>query len=333
MSTATTDVLYDNYMRDIVPYPRITPNREAELSAIIRHGDDEVTIDAAVNELVESNLLLVIHCMKEFLRFLDSPGARLTHMDLISEGNIGLVRAARNYNADCTNSSLNSNHARFSTYACKSIKNAMRRAIKLSRFIHIPEHHFRYWSRMRELEKTYGSELSDSVLQRNLEVGHAKLQMLKQSQGTGTSLLEDLTANEDGGSWGDFIADEVASTPLEDVEGRDLYDFLNGELDRLPERTQAMLRATFLSEAHCTYAQLAREHGISKERCRQICAQGLSKLRERLEHKRASVTGILHPIDTRSIEMPPMPDNLVRLKQLPIKPLATSTAVAEEDAA
>ncbi|MBL7114221.1 MAG: sigma-70 family RNA polymerase sigma factor [Kiritimatiellae bacterium] len=333
MSTVTTDVLYDNYMQDIVRYPRITSEREAELSAIIRHGNDEDAADAAVNELVEANLLLVVHCMKEFLKFLDSPGARLTHMDLISEGNIGLVRAARNYNANCTSTSITSNHARFSTYACKSIKNAMRRAIKLSRFIHIPEHHFRYWTRMRELEETYGEELSDSVLQRNLEVGNAKLQMLKQSQETGTCLLEDLTANEDNGTWSDFIADEQASTPLDEVEGHDLYDFLDSELAYLPERTQAMLRATFLSESPCTYAQLSREHGVSKERCRQVCAQGLAKLRERMEHKRASVTGILQPVETTIPRMPPMPDNLVRLKQIPTKLHTASTAVAEEDAA
>ena len=157
---------YERYLQEITSYPRISLEREAELSqTILNTGDDEER-EAAIDELIHANLRLVVHCLKEFEKFLSSPSVRLTRMDLIAEGNIGLMRAAQRYDSchEKGESATMPGHARFSTYACKCIQSQMRRAVKKSRFIHIPEHHFSYWSEIRALNETHGDDLSNEEI-------------------------------------------------------------------------------------------------------------------------------------------------------------------------
>ncbi|TFH13452.1 MAG: sigma-70 family RNA polymerase sigma factor [Lentisphaerales bacterium] len=284
------DTLYDRYLKDVSRYERVTPKREAELSRQVIHGRNPRLVEKAVNELVQANLLLVIHCRKEFVKFLDAPGARLTQMDLIAEGNIGLINAARNFDAGCGKSGRGRPKVRFSTYACKRIKNAMRRALKLSRFIHVPEHHFSYWTKIREIENRYGEGITDDILQGELGVGSAKLDMLKQSAETGTILIEDTTGKREGG-WHEITPDEHALTPSKAAEQQDMKDFLVAEMLVLPERTRKMLALIYFDESATTYSDLAKIFGVSKERCRQVCTHGLSLLRQRIESRMTKVTG------------------------------------------
>ena len=280
------DILYDRYINDIVHFERITPERERVLSKTILTSRSHKRIEAAVNELVQANLLLVVHCLKDFSKYLESPSSRITHMDLIAEGNIGLMKAARSFNAShgVDYHDSKKSHVRFSTYACKSIKNAMRRALKLSRFIHIPEHHFSYWGKMKAMEEQYGKELTDDMLRDDLGVGAAKLEMLKQSHNSATALLDDLP-QDDGGAWSDFMEDKNSTNPLHEVDRSDLRGFLVEEIDHLPARTQKMITMMYLDEGRTTFADLSKIFGVSKERCRQVCAQGLKAMRLRVEAK------------------------------------------------
>ena len=93
---------YERYLQDIASHPRISPEREVELSAIILNSDVPHEAQAAIDELIHANLLLVVHCMKEFDKFLSSPAVKITRMDLIAEGNIGLMKAAERFNAAFT---------------------------------------------------------------------------------------------------------------------------------------------------------------------------------------------------------------------------------------
>ncbi|MDP6523668.1 MAG: sigma-70 family RNA polymerase sigma factor [Kiritimatiellia bacterium] len=280
------DLLYDRYMNDIVHFERITPKREQELSKTILTSRSHKRIEKAVNELVQANLLLVVHCLKDFSKYLESPGARITHMDLIAEGNIGLMKAARNFDArhGSEDAEKRTSRIRFSTYACKSIKNAMRRALKLSRFIHIPEHHFSYWGKIKAMEEEHGETLTNDMLQKDLGVGAAKLGMLKQSQNSATALLDDLP-QESGGAWSDFMEDKNCMNPRSEVERSDLRGYLEKEIQHLPERTQRMVTMMYLDPERTTFADLSKIFGVSKERCRQVCAQGLKALRLRVEAK------------------------------------------------
>ena len=82
------DRTYQLYIRDISSYPRITAEREAELSKIISSTRSEKKREKALAELVQANLRLVLHCLKEFSSFVTIPEVGISYMDLIAEGNI-----------------------------------------------------------------------------------------------------------------------------------------------------------------------------------------------------------------------------------------------------
>ncbi len=276
---------YEQYLQKIASYPRISLEREAELSHTILNSDDGAEREAAIDELIHANLRLVVHCVKDFEKFLASPSVRMTRMDLVAEGNIGLMRAAGRYDAKhAGNETVTpTGHARFSTYACKCIQSQMRRAVKQSRFIHIPEHHFSYWTEMRTLRELHGEEISDEELGKSLDVSSEVAGLLRQGAQTGTCMLEDLGRNDSSdGSWHDFLPNDTATCPAHETGRRDLRDFLVAELKSLPPRTQAIVSEIYLSDHSPSLRDLGQAFGISSERCRQVCMQGLAHLRRRL---------------------------------------------------
>ncbi len=280
----STKDTYERYLQDISRYPRISPEREVELSSVILNQSNAEQVEAAVNELVHANLRLVIHCLKEFAKFLTSPSVHITKMDLIAEGNIALMNAARRFDAEFAEETRADNRVRFSTYACKCIKSRMRRALKLARFIHIPEHHFSYWTEMEALRGKYGDDVSDDVLHEKLDVSPEVLDMLKQSENTRTFMLDDLmTDDEEGGYWQDVLPNENAPCPAAEAGSHDLRSFLLAQMAHLPERTRKMLAVMYFSDDPPTLRDLSEVHGVSSERCRQVCEQGLRALRRQLE--------------------------------------------------
>ena len=272
---------FDRYLSDISDYGRITPAREAELSAVILNDPNEEQVEAATNELVHANLLLVIHCLKEFGKFINSPAVHITEMDLIAEGNIGLMNAAQRFNATYA-SGEGRQSVRFSTYACKCIKSRMRRALKLARFIHIPEHHFGYWTQIEKMRSEHGDALSDDMLRDHLDVSDDVLRMLKQSESSRTFMLEDMSSDNDEGYWQEVLPNEKAPCPNLEAETSDMKGFLISEMERLPERTRSMISIMFFDDAAPTLREMSSQFGVSSERCRQVCAQGLTELRRQL---------------------------------------------------
>jgi len=277
----------ERYLRDISKHARITAEREAELSRIIQGAGESEAAEAAINELIHANLRLVIHCLKDFDKFLTSPSVRITRMDLIAEGNIALMKAAQGFNAsfagDDPDLHPRDSGVRFSTYACKCIKSRMRRALKLARFIHIPEHHFSYWTEMESLRCEHGDALSDDILCEQLDVSDEVLGLLKQSAKSNICMLEDLANQEnDGGGWHDFIPNDAAPCPAEQTGRNDLRAFLFDEMRQLPPRTRTMLSLMYFNDHAPTLREISGKYGISSERCRQVCAQGLQLLRRQM---------------------------------------------------
>lgn len=273
---------YDRYVREIAQYPRITAERESELSRIIRTSRNSEAVEAAVDEMIHANLFLVIHCLKDFDKFLSFPGIHITKMDLIAEGNIALMTAARRYSAEYV-SKASGRPVKFSTYACGIIRNRMRRALKMARLIHVPEQHFAYWSKMRRLEEEHGEEMSDEFLMDKLGVGASKLRKLRRSFESRISMLEDMAVEDGESRWTDVIASTTAVSPDYEADCRDLNEFLQNEIERLPERTQKMISQAFLSERGASLSDLSEQFGVSRERCRQVLAKGLKMLRTRIE--------------------------------------------------
>lgn len=291
---------YESYLRDISCYPRISAEREVTLSTIIQTSKNKPAVENAVDELIHANLRLVVHCLKEFDKFLSSPTIRITRMDLIAEGNIGLMKAARGFNADFSNDAPHPKprHAiRFSTYACKCIKSRMRRALKLARFIHIPEHHFSYWSEIEQLRHEHGDEISDDVLRDKLNVSDVVVKLLKQSSQSNICMLEELSVEENDGGWHDFIPNNDATCPADETARHDLRDFLINEMRTLPPRTQHMLALMYFNDRAPTLRELSAKYGISSERCRQVCAQGLQRLRRQMSQRRDRIEPALAAIE------------------------------------
>ncbi len=282
---------YSRYIKDISPYERISPEREVALSMIIQTCTNEEQREAAINELIHSNLRLVVHCQKEFERYRAS--SRISVMDLIAEGNIGLMKAAKNFNSKFDEADGNEAAAvRFSTYACKCIKSHMIRAIKNARFIHIPEHHFGYWSEMENLQREHGDMLSDSELQERMNLSEDALAFIKLSTHSSVCMLEDLAgagSEETDGSWNDFIASENSVNPFEEACSSDMRSFLIRELNSLAPRTREIISMLYFSESAPTLRDISSMYGISSERCRQICVQGLNRLREQMFSRRMAI--------------------------------------------
>lgn len=280
---------YSRYLADISPYERITPEREAELSGVIQTCKNAEQVEAAVSELIHSNLRLVIHCQKEFEKYRAS--SRLTTLDLIAEGNIGLMKAAKKFNSGARDHDGEPDREpiRFSTYACKCIKSHMIRAIKKARFIHVPEHHFSYWGEIEKLQSENGNTLTDSELCDRMDLSGDALAFIKMSAGSGVCRLEELTGEDSDNSWSDFIASEDSPCPSEEAERHDLRAFLFNEMDNLAPRTRQIITMLYFNESAPTLKDLSTLFGISSERCRQICAQGLTSLKRQMFARRKGI--------------------------------------------
>jgi len=280
---------YSRYLADISQYDRITPEREAELSRVIQTCPNAEQVEAAVSELIHSNLRLVIHCQKEFEKYRAS--SRLSTLDLIAEGNIGLMKAAKKFNSANNDDADDPNREpiRFSTYACKCIKSHMIRAIKKARFIHVPEHHFSYWGEIEKLQNENGNTLSDSELCDRMDLSGDALAFIKLSAGSGVCMLEELTGEDSDNSWSDFIASEDSPCPSEEAERHDLRAFLLNEMNNLAPRTRQIITMLYFNESAPTLKDLSEMFGISSERCRQICVQGLTSLKRQMFARRSGI--------------------------------------------
>lgn len=291
-----TDDALARYLGEIAVFPRITPEREVELSSTILKSKDAAAVEAATNELVEANLRLVVHCLKEFTRFVDLAENGLTEMDLVAEGNIGLFKAAQGFNAEFDGAAGGGPRRRapmkFSSYACKCIKRRMLRAIKRSKFIRVPENHFACRRKITDLAAQYGGDIADATIGRRLGIRKRKLDRIREGMKCQAVLLEDMSLPEEGLDWNEIVPDKRATIPDNEAAYRDLRRFLESEMRSLKPRTRDMLQKVFLGDARVTFADLAGEYGISKERCRQICSRGLELLRQRIEPKWGKTLGL-----------------------------------------
>lgn len=276
-----SDSTYDRYLKDISKHPRISREREDSLCKIISKGKKKEYVEAAVDELVRSNLRLVVHCVKSFSSFIGTSRTSITIMDLIAEGNLALVKAAQNFNPGYQTE----DHAepiRFSAYACQCIKNAMRKAFRKARFIHIPDHHYAYWKQLKELSDNQTETVSDKVLQEKLDIGSSRLKTIKLGLQSNTVMLEDFTYDDGDAHWSDFMEDSNAINPHSEADHTDLRAYLMDQMETLPPRTKEMLSLMFLSDHKPTLHDMSLIFGVSKERCRQVCARGLATLKNQM---------------------------------------------------
>jgi RNA polymerase primary sigma factor len=292
MRRAGTSDLVRIYLREIGRVPLLTAEGEVELAKSIEAGlyaDEKLAHLLSVSDadrgdlewlaadgvrgkqrLIEANLRLVVSIAKRYI------GRGLVFLDLIQEGNLGLIRAVEKF--DYTRG------YKFSTYATWWIRQAITRAIAdQARTIRVPVHMVETINKLarvqRQLHQELGREATTEELAAELGVEPDRVAEIQRIAQEPVSLQSPI--GEEESDLGDFIEDADAVVPIEAAAFIMLQDQLDRVLCELSEREQRIIQLRFgLSDGHPrTLEEVGREFGVTRERIRQIESKTLAKLR------------------------------------------------------
>ena len=255
------------FLQDIRSFPRLTPEEEQDLALRCAQGDEE-----AIRQMVDTNLRLVVSVAREYA------GRGVSLLDLIQEGSIGLLTAARKF--DCTMD------CRFSTYATKWIRQGISRyLVNHSGLIRVPEHTAerirKIQAAQNRLRQETGEEPGMEAIARITGFSAEKVTELMQLDPEVCSL--DLpVGNAEGGTLGALIEDARTAQPQEELVRRELESILENLLGALDPRQNQILRLHFgMEDGSChSLEEIGKRLGISKERARQIERQAMDKLQK-----------------------------------------------------
>ena len=255
------------YLNEIRRYPRLTPEEERELARRCAQGDED-----AIRQMVNSNLRLVVSVAREYA------GRGVALMDLIQEGSIGLLVAARKF--DYTRD------YRFSTYATKWIRQGVTRCLlNHGSTIRVPLHTA---ERMRKIESARtalrqqtGEEPTAAQIAEKCGMPEEKVVELTQLTPDICS-LDVPTGEEEDTALQTLLEDAQAPQPYEELVRQELNQTMDKLLGTLNERQQQILRLHFgMEDGHCySLEEIGKKLGISKERVRQVERQAMDKLQK-----------------------------------------------------
>lgn len=259
------------YLKEIGKVPLLNREEEIELAKRIEKGDQR-----ARRKLIEANLRLVVSIAKKYT------GRGLSFLDLIQEGNIGLLKTIEKFDWR--------KGFKFSTYATWWIRQSITRAIAdQSRTVRIPVHMVKTIREMRKEKRRWiqehGSEPSNPELADQMGITEEKLKKAQNVTQYTTSLGKPVGEDEEG-ALVDFIENEDAPSPAEESYREFMSDKLEEALDRLRDREKKIVELRFgLKDGHPrTLKEVAQVFSITRERVRQIEIKAL----ERLKHPEIS---------------------------------------------
>ncbi len=262
-------------MREIMKTELLTPEQEVELASRIKMGDDK-----AREIMIKANLRLVVKLARDYSNY----GVPLP--DLISEGNIGLMKAVEKFDP--------AKGGKLSTYAGWWIKQAIKRALaNQGKTIRLPIHLVDKLARVRRitamLTEELGEEPTDEILSDVLGIPERKLSMLRQASQRPASL--DAPVSDDSVStYADMIGDENATSPLDNLTNKNYLDELDDMLEVLDERETEIIDSRFglNGKKVMTLEEISHNFGVSRERIRQVQNAAIGKMRKALSKKEKS---------------------------------------------
>lgn len=254
------------YLKEIGRISLLNGEEEMELSIRVANGDEE-----AKNKLAESNLRLVVSIAKRYV------GRGLLFLDLIQEGNIGLMKAVDKFDYD--------KGYKFSTYATWWIRQAITRALAdQARTIRVPVHMVETINKMARIQRQLTLELnrepSEEEIAKKMGLSVEKVRdVIKISQDPVS--LETPIGEEDDSHLGDFVKDINTMTPEEYATNEILKEEIKSVLETLQEREQEVLELRFglIDGTSHTLEEVGKRFNVTRERIRQIEAKALRKLR------------------------------------------------------
>jgi RNA polymerase primary sigma factor len=282
MSQAETDSSVHLYIREIMKTDLLTPEQEVELAARIKTGDEK-----AREIMIKANLRLVVKLARDFSNY----GVPLA--DLISEGNIGLMKAVEKFDP--------AKGGKLSTYAGWWIKQAIKRALaNQGKTIRLPIHLVDKLARVRRitamLTEELGEEPTNEMLSEVLGIPERKLAMLKQASQRPASL--DAPVSDDSVStYAEVIGDENAVSPLDELANKNYLDELDDMLEVLDARETEIIGSRFglNGKKVMTLEEISHNFGVSRERIRQVQNAAISKMRKALRKKEKSPKSLVQP--------------------------------------
>ena len=258
------------YLKEIGKYPLLTTEEEIALAKQIAEGTPEEQA-AAKKKLSEANLRLVVSIAKRYV------GRGMQFLDLIQEGNLGLIKAAEKF--DYTKG------YKFSTYATWWVRQAITRAIAdQARTIRIPVHMVETINKLirvnRQLAQELGRDPTPAEIAKEMGISESKVREIIKIAQEPVSLETPIGEEEDS-HLGDFIEDENAPAPAEVASNAMMREQLQDVLHTLTPREEKVIRLRFGLEdgqAH-TLEEVGKEFNVTRERIRQIEAKALRKIR------------------------------------------------------
>jgi RNA polymerase primary sigma factor len=264
------------YLREIGKIPLLSADEEMELAQKVVAGDKR-----AKDKMAEANMRLVVSIAKRY------SGRGLDFLDLIQEGNTGLLRAVEKFDPD--------KGFKFSTYATWWIRQAITRAIAdQARVIRIPVHMVETINKLLRTQRRMTQELNREPtmeeLSKELEMEPEKIEYVMKIKQDIHSL--DAGVGRDGEDedsvLGDFIEDEDSTTPEESASSQLLKEQVQSVLSTLSDREQKIVKMRFGlddGKSH-TLEEVGQEFAVTRERIRQIEAKALAKLRKHKDAKK-----------------------------------------------
>ena len=258
------------YLREIGQVKLLTPQEEIELAAKIKKGDKK-----AREHMIKANLRLVVKIARDY------EGIGLPLLDLISEGNIGLMKAVERFDPK--------KGGKLSTYGSWWIKQSIKRALaNQSKTIRLPVHLVDKISRMRrtamKLQEEFGREPTDEELAAELGTTASRVAQMRTASIRPASLDAPI-GDDDSNNFSEMVEDERAVNPYDELEDKTVVSMLQDMVKHLDEREATILRYRFGLDGGTekTLEDVGVKFGVTRERVRQIQNLALRKLRKMIE--------------------------------------------------